>query len=311
MKLAINRTQRFVSFDEAMGPASDFIWVVDQSKNMESVHKWLPQANALLDSTLINASLEQGLNSNVANLFGLVGFGGADLKNSKGVAIAMPTGELFGTREQFQQSAKKLSVDGQFKDGYNALLVALSEFRLRHGAACHVLLVSDEGRASVGPQLDFQMMAQSLRSANCLLHVVVEELFEGGVQAALGMTSSNSTYLQLPNGQFLVRKSSSSPALPSSADSNTHEAYVKLAIATGGSAWTVDKIRNGNQTAVSLTRALSSFISGETIARLCQQCTCQSDGQVTCKPCRGELSVKWSRLFPQAFTLLLCIEGYS
>lgn len=279
--MAINSTEFFYRSGAGEGPSSDVVFLVDQSNSMLEEHRWLINISTLLGNPLPDQALPFDTPDPV-DRFGLVGFAEDDPETSKGVVIPMESGAFFGNASEFSKAANKLKRSGRFEDGYHAIQVALENFNFRHKAACLLILITDEGQSPLEPAISQSSILAALQQANCSLHVIVKEEFG---QDALGMTSSNDAYIALPDGGFELLLGAGQ-AFPTSGDGNTHEAYVQLALATGGTAWNLRKLRAGSSTALSFSSAFADRLLKDTLARLCSMCTCQLNGAVFCKPCQ-------------------------
>lgn len=247
-------------------------------------HFLLPDITNILDQRLQTVSRNHGIQpSSDSNRFGLVGFGSFDSQLAKGVTIRMDDQALFGTASQFSQATLYLGTYGSMEDGYHAAMLALRQYPFRSGAACHLLLATDEGRTQLAPPIEFNTMKEAILASNCTLHVLVNEEFEGN---ALGASYSGDAYFERPNGTYHLM-AGAGRAFPISGDGNTHRAYVELAFATHGSAWNINRLRGEDAAVQSFSRALSGFATRSTYATLCDSCTCQYDGELLCRPCEA------------------------
>ena len=262
--------------------AVDFVWLVDQSRSMIEEHRLLANITNILDQSFQSVALNHGvLPTENSNRFGLVGFAGEEDDQAKGVPILMADQSFFGNASELSLATQRLETGGSMEDGYHAALVALTQYPFRPSAVCHLLLVTDEGRSKLSPLLEFNTIKEAIIASNCSLHVLVNEEFDGN---ALGMSYTRDAYFDQGNGTYRLVPGVGR-AFPQSGHSDTHQAYVELALSTRGSAWNLKRLRNGDASVEAFSRALSSFTTKSTFTALCDTCSCQFDGEFVCTPC--------------------------
>lgn len=228
------------------GPTfADIVSIVDESGSMAGEHAWLGGMMGSLDTRLIAAGLNAG------NNFGLVGFGRSGVGTS-GRQINVGGGQ-FGTSAQFSTATGSLVTSGSREDGYAGINFA-NDYTYRGGAARNYILVTDEDRDNTNAALTYNSILASLSGSGTLLNAVVNASFtcnDGGLGNVLGVYSSGRGYRADGLGGFV---SAVNCVLTSDAGTTDID-YVNLALATGGGAWDLNRLRAGGATATSFTAA--------------------------------------------------------
>lgn len=224
---------------------ADIVSIVDESGSMAGEHAWLGGMVGSLDTRLIAAGLTAG------NNFGLVGFGGGGAGNS-GRQINVGGGQ-FGTSAQYATATGSLVTSGGTEDGYAGINFA-NGYTYRAGAARNYILVTDEDRDNTNAALTYASILASLSGSNTLLNAVVNASFtcdDGGVGAVLGVHSGGLGYRADGLGGFIAATN----CILSTDFGTTDTDYVNLALASGGGAWDLNRLRAGGNTATSFTAA--------------------------------------------------------
>lgn len=224
---------------------ADIVSIVDESGSMAGEHAWLGGMIGSLDTRLIAAGLNAG------NNFGLVGFGGGGAGNS-GRQLNVGGGQ-FGTSAQYGAATAGLVTSGGTEDGYAGINFA-NGYTYRAGAARNYILVTDEDRDNTNAALTYASVLASLSGSNTLLNAVVNASFtcnDGGVGAVLGVHSGGLGYRADGLGGFIAATN----CILTSDFGNTEADYVNLALASGGGAWDLNRLRAGGLTATSFTEA--------------------------------------------------------
>ena len=230
---------------------ADIIVVVDESGSMSGEHAWLSSMISTLDTKLISAGV-------TGNRFALVGFGGS------GSHLAGHDHGGFGNATQFGTATGSLVLNGSTEDGYSGIQHALDNLTARSGAALNVILVTDEDRDTLsGSSNTYASILAALTGKNALLNAVVNANFSDSVQGsgALGIDSALNSYFADGSGAFNAFTNGSNP----SGAGSTEADYVDLALATGGAAWDLKKLRAGGLTAASFTEAFVDIKVAEII----------------------------------------------
>lgn len=227
---------------------ADIIFVVDESGSMGGEHAWLGNMVTSLDSELSAAGV-------TGNRFGLVGFGKSSTGGGHlGRTINVGGGD-FGTAAQLAAATSSLLLNGSFEDGYSGLDFARQNYQFRNNAAINYILVTDEDRDNGNNALTYASMLSSLTSQGALLNAVINGTFRdsNGV-ASLGHDSEGKVYSADGAGGF----TSSTPLGTASGTGSTIANYYDLALASGGAAWDLNRLRAGGATAESFTKAFVS-----------------------------------------------------
>ena len=268
-------------------------FVVDESGSMVGEHRWLAQGGNIAQ-TLENNLKSRGVGTRTPNQYGLVGFGHPDQNDPdryNGAVLQDCT-----TAPEVQASFGGLYQDGRLEDGYSAISVAVNQLSCirninsRRAAgekvACQVILVTDEGRDRQ-TSWEYESILNELRRRECVLNVVVWQRFEGRRSAtrpwegALGWASSGKAVLPEPGDSYTVVDDGRPVAITGT--ENTHEKYVKLAAATGGAAWDLEKLRT-QRYRQSFTNGFIDVKVQEIIIQIigmCYNCLC-TDGRLDC-----------------------------
>ena len=171
---------------------------------------------------------------------------------------------------------------------------------MRPSAHCVIILMTDEGRDLLAPDLDKAAMEAALSASQCTLHVVVHEHFRAGMRSAcqshhrghrdaLGVGPEKHAFLRSSGADFEVAPWMGYARMRS-AHTNTHSAYVELAWMTGGSVFDMIQVTNaGTQDRNNIANSLSNMVSQLRLRDFqrynCQRCTCKFSGDVECSRC--------------------------
>ncbi|HEY9621936.1 MAG TPA: putative Ig domain-containing protein [Crinalium sp.] len=210
--------------------------------------RMLDAANATLVTmgTDIQGNLDTGLEATLYRFNGTAG---------QRISLGPTQGLVFGNATQFGTATGDLRVDGGTEDGYSGLERALSQTVFRPGAAVNVILVTNEDRDVVNPQLNFASILNLLDSRKAQLDVVVgARLFAPNNTLALGIDPAKKTYLANGAGGY-VQGGIGQVSIPNIDNATTENDYMKLAWATGGSAWAFDQLKQPGNTVSSFTSA--------------------------------------------------------
>ena len=281
-----------------VGPASqaaaDIVFVVDESASMVREHNWIREEVGIIDRILKTRGVGAGERN---NLFALVGFGRNDPQAIAGISLTHLT-----SASDFVEASRNLMLSGTFEDGYAAIDYSLENIVTRPDTAKQLILVTDEDRSVLRPDLSREVIESRLRRTGFVLNVVVNQALQlspfGSGSFILGVTNK-SAYLFDPFSKNLFSVSDISDGVnPSSEFSfgSTFEDYVELALKMSGAAWDLNQLREEGQFARAFTNAFTEVKVEEvmTVFRYCFECLCMSFREVcslasgvSLKECRG------------------------
>ncbi len=160
-----------------------------------------------------------------------------------------------------------LVTSGSFEDGYQAIDFALKNYSFTPGAAVNFILVTDEDRVLSGSglnaadtSLSSTSIANALKSSNILLNAIVSHNFSSDAGTAIGIDSNGNGYAADGSGGFTTSANGV-------AGSGSGDAYIPVALATGGAAWNLNFIRSGGDDALSFAEAFVDIKVGEIISQ--------------------------------------------
>ena len=239
--------------DAGAAPTADVVVVIDESGSMGGEHAWL--------SGMIN-SLDVALAGNgvTGNRYALVGFGANSSHGTPGHkhlygGIEFTTAAGFGTPDT------DLIINGGFEDGYDGIHTALG-YSFRADAAKNIILVTDEDRDNLSSNsYTYANTLTALTGAGALLNAVVNNPFTGNGISALGVDHAGNGYLADGSGGFTT----DTPGAVGNGYGTTETDYAALALASGGAAWDLNKLRLGGLTANSFTAAFVDIKTQEII----------------------------------------------
>lgn len=227
---------------------ADIVVLMDESGSMAGEQAWIKNAIPLLDTGL-------GLADVTDNRYGLIGFGATAAPAPTRVRSFSVAGGEFGSAGEFVTAAGGLVTTGSREDGW-AAIVAANAYSFRSGAVRNYILVTDEDRDNTF-DTTFDAVLSSMKDTNTLLNAVVNANFKcGDGSAAIGVIGTTG-YKADGTGGF----STCSGAGWGGTDAGTtFDNYIKLALDTGGGAWSLNILRSGGNNAQSFT---SAFIDGK------------------------------------------------
>jgi hypothetical protein len=254
--------------------AADIIFVMDESGSMLEEHQWLKAAVVKLDQALRDIKVG---NATFPNQFGLVGFSRDSNAHRGGVVIQNLT-----TPTQFVRSVRKLRLSGVYEDGYNAIAVALQGINPRPNTAKLIVLVTDEDRDVLNFQLDKDAVERMLKRAGFKLTALVQQSYAGVhfgervTAPVMGIDASFHAYVLDTDAADNYIIAQRGIPLPETGFGTTYSDYVDLAVRTGGSAWDLRMIREGEPVLTAFTNAFVKVEAEGVLSTIekCFECDC-------------------------------------
>lgn len=243
----------------------DVLVVMDESKNSQVDHLWLPRFIQYLEGRLTSQGIGNVIRQRQCpNLFSLVGFGRRDVeahlfRDARGLTSV--------TARDFVALASTLASDesGFLEDGYHALDYGMERSLWRTqrspsgpAVARAIVFVSDEDwdQTALSEGLSSATMQNIITRSGASFHVVVDQQFTSAGRQLLGMASPNEGFILLPGNRY----QRVGGAVVGRGFARTTPHYTNLALALEGTAWNILQLRD--QSAQS---ALTAAI-GDTIA---------------------------------------------
>ena len=211
------------------------------------------------------------------NLFGLVGFSRDSDSARGGVVIQNLT-----TPTSFIRSVDHLQLSGVHEDGYSAISIALKTMKFRPSTAKLVILVTDEDRDILNFRLDKDAVAKLLNDRGFKLTVLVQQSYVAEHYGdrlsgfVLGIDSSLKAYVLDTDAVDNYIVAQRGIPIPGTGFGTTYRDYVELALDSGGSAWDLRKIREGEPVLTAFTNAFVRVAAEDTLSTFesCFQCDC-------------------------------------
>lgn len=186
------------------------------------------------------------------NRFGLVGFGG-DCSDDLGLGRVLDGvgGRQFSFASNFTELSEGLTTSGRREDGYSGIYTALQSYQYRQEAAKQFILITDEDRDPVDPDITRDLIETQLLDRGIQLNVAVNQEFSGGGLRYLGIDSNGGGYLYDPSSETTYSLVEGEGGMvEDSGHGTTHHDYTQLALGTGGGAWDLNALRLGMPTVV-------------------------------------------------------------
>ncbi|EDM69785.1 hypothetical protein RAZWK3B_10497 [Roseobacter sp. AzwK-3b] len=219
---------------------SNVVFLVDESGSMTTEHQFLKDVILDLDAGLDSAGVTD-------RSYGVVGFGA-----SNPAPRTISDGILDSAADTLTEFSN-LVLTGSEEDGYAAIEFARTAFNYAQGAAINFILVTDEDRDNMGNSLTYSSILSALKGQNILLNAIINNPFgsdSNSVGTALGIDSDGTAYIADGTGF-----TTDIGAFIGNGAGTTEDDYAKLALATGGAAWDLNKIRAGGDTAEAFSSA--------------------------------------------------------
>lgn len=218
---------------------SNVVFIVDESNSMSGEHQFLEDVIDDLDSALSLAGVTD-------RSYGVIGFG-AKFSNPGSPRLVGSMADAATTKI----SMGDLRTNGGTEDGYSGIEYALNNLTYSAGAAINYVLVTDEDRDNSAPSLSYSSVLQSLTDRNILLNAIVDAGYSSDGGSALGIDSTEEAYVADGSGGYFT----SANGVAGSGYGSTVGDYVDMALATGGAAWDLNKLRAGDDLAESFTKS--------------------------------------------------------
>ena len=227
------------------GAAVDLMFIVDESGSMSGEHEWIGNMVTYLDSELM-------AEGRTDNMYALVGFAAGYSDGGPDPRRHSVGGSAWGTAQELSTATAELVTSGAWEDGWDAINFGLRGYYFHSDALVNMILVTDEDRDSLNPNLTYDKMLTALNADNVMLNVVVDCGFRDGQGvSALGIDAYGNAYVADGSGGYTL----STGGVAVSPYYNTDTCYVDLAWATGGAAWDLNQLRDGGMVAESFTTA--------------------------------------------------------
>ncbi|HSX62411.1 MAG TPA: putative Ig domain-containing protein, partial [Tahibacter sp.] len=224
---------------------ADVIAIVDESGSMIGEHAWTADFAIPFHAYLTANGIGAGGD---ANRYGLMGFNEAP-------RVIPVGGLLMGNHLDFLEATSHYVIPefGGTEDGWNAIHGALMQYPLRENSSRQVMLITDEDRDAANVSLSYASVLAELQTYKIALTAVVNARFQcGDASVALGLGPDGLGYKADGGGGYVTCTNASAV----SGDGTTIADYVNLALATGGTAWDIELLRDGGHMAESFTSAL-------------------------------------------------------
>lgn len=259
----------------------EVVFLVDESGSMRFEQDWLRKTVPKLERQLLGIGVGAGA---LRNRYGLIGFGHEVVDLHLGPAAVIPVGDsptsLMGNANQLVKALDQLHLDGSLEDGYAAMGIALDTYRFRSQCAIQFVLVTDEDRETFNETTSYSYTLDWLRRAGVTLNVVVQQKFKKDGEKPLGMDFRTNAFIQ--DGKTYNKMAGGTIG---AGYEDTYEQYVKMAFATDGAAWDLNRLRAKGSTATAFTEAFLDIKVQEIQTRLrrCSRCMCESEREPTCR----------------------------
>ena len=269
-------------FTAAPEEAADIVFIVDESKSMSTEHTWLKRVALDLNNELVTKYI--GHRPEAPNRFGLVTFGARNPSRGAGHIVPVgSSGNHFGSSDDLVEALSSLHLTGRWEDGYQGIVTALKGYQFRPNVAKQFILVTDENRDNLDPDLTYNQTLSDLTNASVVLNAVVNQAFDQDGRSAFGLEKSGKVYLRADNKKGFISAYNGRP-VQGAGDGTTLDDYVSLALETRGAAWNLQLLRLGGKIARSFTKAFIDVKVKEITRQLrtCHRCTCERDDPDTC-----------------------------
>jgi hypothetical protein len=236
---------------------SNVVFIVDESGSMGGEQAFLKDVVGDLDAAL-------GVAGVTNRSYGVVGFGSGVGGSTSADNLGRVRGTGLTDATDAATNLDSLALSGGFEDGYSAINFALTAFTYTAGAAINFILVTDEDRDNGNIALTYATILSSLTGSKILLNAVINNPFSSDEgSGALGVDSSGEAYVADGSGGFTT----ATGGTVGNGEGTTETDYAQLALATGGAAWDLNRLRAGGLVAESFTKAFIDIKVQEIISQ--------------------------------------------
>jgi|GEM_PF-5393731 len=214
-----------------------------------------------VDATPITAAAEQELVVDIpaepqSQVFRFSGIAG------QGFTLQPPSPVVFGTAEAFAATTENLVTSGSFEDGFAGVLFGLENFDFRSDAAVNFIVVTDEDRDLLLPEVDRDDLLSLLGGQNAVLTSIVDANLTGasGGAEALGANADGQVFLPDGSGGFTFDTLDDTIT----GEGTTVFDYVEPAFLTGGSVFDIEQLRDISLDDPLITSLSAAFVDSFT-----------------------------------------------
>lgn len=266
---------RFLASGPASEAAADIIFIVDESGSMVMEHSWIQKEVYLLDQALRERGVGAGVRQ---NMFSLVGFGRNDFNAIGGITLS-----TLALPNEFVAAASNLQLSGALEDGYAGIEHAISSVQTRSGTAKQLILITDEDRSLLRPDLTKNIIETQIRDSGFMLNVILNQGYLSDPlndhSFTLGLGANGTAYLfnESSPSLFSLFEGGIPNNSPFFSFGNSYEDYATIAHATGGAAWDLNQLREQGRLAEAFTNAFTAAKVQEvmSVLRECFLCICE------------------------------------
>lgn len=236
--------------------AADIIFAVDESGSMIESQAWIGELGPSIDAALIAKNVGNGANR---NLYGVLGFSN---QNRLHELDGQPVGPIETFQSGFEQLETTISGD---EDGYLAVHFIYDLYPVREEAPTVVFLVTDEGRAIVEPEFDFDSALAKIQESGSTFNAVIDADFLcGDGRVAFGMDSNQQGFVLDGMGGYET-------CANTTVVGGLSQIYAELAAQAGGFSWDLDQLVFGGDNALSLTQAVIDFVAQDIVDEISRE----------------------------------------
>jgi len=247
-------------------PFVDVIVVIDESGSMFGSQQFTKTLITDLEAALVAAGIGDGTQG--INRYGLVGFGGSSFGGEE-MGHAHPVGAggaLYGDAVEYVTAVDTLTISGAFEDGYSGVQFALDNYSFRPQAENFIILITDEDRDILEPQLTFNTTLAGLNAADVTLETIITaDIQDAQGIPAMAIDSLNTVYIADGQGGFTT--SPNGTLQPGFFFDMSVPDYGDLSLATGGLVGDISVIAGFFGTATDVTTSFSNALSSQIVVQ--------------------------------------------
>jgi len=235
--------------------AADIIVLMGESGSMAFAQQFSVQLINDLELGLQARGI--GANPLQPNRYGLVGFGGDTIHEPGHAHPLGANGALMGSAAEYAVAAGSLVDTGTLQDGYSAIDLAIKTYPIRPTASKFFLIVTNEDRDDLFPNLTYASTLTQVNSAGFILEGLYDiDISDGNGNTAVAIDASGNAYVANGSGGFTVNPG----GVINSASGTTVTDYVDMSFATGGIAGDINQISLGGFDTTSFSAAMVNTI---------------------------------------------------